>query len=493
MQSQGLLFQTVKKTAKHSLIYGIGMSFTAVSSILLVPLYTRFLSPADYGVYSLIGIVFSLLLFVYDFGMINAIFRWYYQYAPHDEVLRRRVINTALIFLFTLALGFTLILWSGAGILSKILLGDSGSIQLIRLMLLGVLLQSLTWVPLSLLRIKERVLNFTSITISGIALMIAANYLFLSAGRGLRGIYEAYITAYLFMVLALFFMTRKEYAVDFSFKELKGMLKFGLPYLSVLFFSWTIDFSDRYLLARLSSLEQVGLYSVGYRIGQAMYLVVKTFIVAWVPLMLSLSQEYGSSAQKIFGKILTYFIFSILFIFLAVSVFSKEIIQIFTSQPYYEAARVIPWIAFSYVLNGVYLFMLCGLIVAKNIYVQPLILCIAAIVNVALNILLIPRFGMMGSAAATVVCYFLVASATYLFAQKFYPIPVEWGRITKIILAVAVIYYIGILVSSSTLGLALLLKGALMAAFFYILYIFGFFQPQEIKNLKDMFLRKAYQ
>lgn len=487
----GLLFGTFKKTVKHSLIYGVGMSFTAISSILLVPLYTRFLSPADYGVYSLIGIIFSLLLFLYDFGMINAIFRWYYQYAPDEVALRRKVINTALIFLFVLAMFFTFILWNGAGLLSQVLLGGREFVWLIRLMLLGVFLQALTWVPLSLLRIKERVLKFTAITVSGAILMIAVNYLLLYAGRGLRGIYEAYIAAYLFMVLALFFITRQEYAMDFSFKELKGMLKFGLPYISVLFFSWVIDFSDRYLLARLSSLEQVGLYSVGYRIGQAMYLVIKTFIVAWAPLMLSLSQEYGGSAQKVFGKIFTYFIFSILSIFLVVSIFSREIIQIFTSPPYYESARVIPWIAFSYVLNGVYVFMLCSLIVAKNIYLQPVILCIAAGINIALNILFIPRFGMMGSAGATVVCYFLVASATYLFAQRCYPIPVEWARITKVVLAAAAIYCIGISVSSSTLGLTLLLKGALMAAFFCILYVAGFFHPQEIEKLKSIFLKKA--
>ena len=491
MQGDGLLVKTLKKTGRHSIIYGIGMSFTAISGIVLVPLYTRFLNPADYGVYSLISIIASLLFFLYDFGMINAIFRWYYQYESSEVILRRRVVNTAFIFLFFLASFSTFFLWINSSIISKLVLNSASFTHLIRLMLLGVLLQSLTWVPLSLLRIREKVVGFTIITMSGITVMIAMNYLLLSIGRGLEGIYEAYIIAYLLMVAILFFVTRREYAFDFSVKELKGMLKFGLPYLSVLIFSWAIDFSDRYLLSRLSTLQQVGLYSVGYKIGQAMYLAIKAFMVAWVPLMLSLSQENRDNAQRIFGKVFTYFMLSLLFLFLSVSVFSREIIQIFTSQSYYEASQVIPCIAFAYVLNGVYVFMLCSLIVAKSIYIQPIVLLVSAIVNIGLNIIWIPRFGMMGSAAATVVSYSLVAAATYLFAQKFYPIPVEWNRIMKILLAVAATYYVSISVPCSTLGTSILLKGTLMAIFFYVLYAVGFFHAKEIERLKLIFSKRV--
>lgn len=490
MGERGLLFQTLKKTVKHSLVYGIGMSFTAIASIVLVPLYTRFLAPSDYGIYSLIAIIFSLLLFLYDFGMVSAIFRWYYQYAPHEIALRRRVISTALIFLFTLACVLTVILWSGASFISRIIFGSASFTHLIRLMLAGIFLQSLTWVPLSLLRIKEKVFTVTSVIVLGMVLVISTNFVLLSMGRGLNGIYEAYIITYMCITIALFPMMRRDYSDDFSVKELKGMLKFGLPYMPVLFFSWVIDFSDRYLLARLSSLEQVGLYSVGYRIGQAMYLVVKTFIVAWVPLMLSLSQEYREKAQEILGKIFTYFFFALAALFLFVSIFSKEIIQIFTSHAYYDAAKVVPWISFSYVLNGVYLYMLSGLIIARNIYIQPVILLISAAVNILLNIILIPRFGMMGSAGATVISYLIVAVATYCCAQKLYPIPVEWGRITKITVSVAVVYFLGAMVGVRDILFSMLIKGILVVVFFYLLYAAGFFQKKELHELKLMVLRK---
>ena len=268
MHDRGLLFNTLKKAGAHSLIYGMGMSFTAISSILLVPLYTKSLTPADYGIYSLISIIASLLFFLYDFGMINAVFRWYYQYSPDQSHLRRRVISTALLFLFGLALFFTILLWVFAPFLSRVVLHSDKFAPFIRLMLLGVFLQSLTWVPLSLLRIKEKVLTFTSITVLGMIVMVIANYLFLSMGRGIGGIYEAYIIAYIFVGVFLYLKTHQNYAIEFSLTELKGMLKFGVPYLPVLFFSWMIDFSDRYLLGRLSTLQEVGLYSVGYKLRQ---------------------------------------------------------------------------------------------------------------------------------------------------------------------------------------------------------------------------------
>lgn len=489
MGSAGLLSETLKKTVKHSLVYGIGMSFTAVSGIILVPLYTRFLSPGDYGVYALISIIFSLLFFLYDFGMVNAIFRWYYQYGSHQQESRSRVINTALLFLLGLATVFTILLWNNAGLLSQIIFNSRDFSHLIRLMLIGLFLQSLTWVPMSLLRIKEKVLTFTSVVVLGMILMVSGNFIFLSMGRGLNGVYEAYIITYLCMAIALFAMTWKHYAVDFSFGELSGMLKFGLPYIPVLFFSWVIDFSDRYLLAHLSSLQQVGLYSVGYRIGQAMYLVIKTFVVAWVPLMLSLHQKHGDNARSIFGRMFTYFLLLLIFLFVFVSIFSKDIIQVFTTSAYKDAASVIPWISFSYVLNGVYLFMLSGLIVAKNVYAQPIILLVSAVLNIVLNVVFIPNLGMIGSAVATLISYSLVAAATYYFAQKFYPIPIEWKRIAKIAVAAAATFYVGILVPKEALWVSILSKGMLIAVFFYILYIVGFFQQKEIDKLRFMFFK----
>ncbi len=486
MHDRGLLFNTLKKAGAHSLIYGMGMSFTAISSILLVPLYTKSLTPADYGIYSLISIIASLLFFLYDFGMINAVFRWYYQYSPDQSHLRRRVISTALLFLFGLALFFTILLWVFAPFLSRVVLHSDKFAPFIRLMLLGVFLQSLTWVPLSLLRIKEKVLTFTSITVLGMIVMVIANYLFLSMGRGIGGIYEAYIIAYIFVGVFLYLKTHQNYAIEFSLTELKGMLKFGVPYLPVLFFSWMIDFSDRYLLGRLSTLQEVGLYSVGYKLGQVMYMVEKTFLIAWIPLMLSIYQQHKDKAQHIFGGVFTYFSVAIFILALSISVFSSEIIRIFTSPAYYGAAAVVPWVAFAYLLSGIYIFMLSGFIISKNVYLQPVILFLSALVNIGLNIVLIPKFGMMGAAYATVVSYLIVAVFTTVFSQKLYPINIEWVRIAKVAVCAVVIYFLSRLVNIPSMIMTVMLKTALIAFLFVALYFTGFFNASEIKRFRNI-------
>jgi len=144
MESPNLLFVTVKKTLKHSFIYGLGNSFTAVVGVLLIPLYTRRLTPGEYGIYALITIVYTLLAFVYDFGMINALFRWVYQYKEEEADLRRRVASTSLIFLVVLASSLTIVLWNKAGFISGIVFKNPDFSGLIRLMLAGLFLQSLT-------------------------------------------------------------------------------------------------------------------------------------------------------------------------------------------------------------------------------------------------------------------------------------------------------------------------------------------------------------
>lgn len=492
MEGISLLFSALKKTAKHSLVYGIGTSFAAVSGLVLLPIYTRFLSPSDYGAFSLISIVVTLLIFVYDFGMVNALFRWYYQYDASQVAMRRRVISTAFIFLFTLALSLTLLLLINASFLSKLIFKTANFSGAIRLMLIGVFLQSLTIVPLSLLRIKEKVGSFTTIVIAGMVLMIITNYIFLRTGRGINGVYEAYIATYLFMLMTLFIMTREEHAIDFSLSELKGMLKFGVPYVPVLFFSWVIDFSDRYLLGHLATLQEVGIYSIGYKLGQVLYLVEKTFLIAWVPLMLSLHQKHKEKAPQIFGGIFTYYILMIFFLFMFVSVFSSEIIKAVTSSAYYGATAVVPWIAFSYLLSGIYIYMLSGLIIAKNVYLQPIILSVSAIINIALNIVLIPKFGMMGSAYATVFSYLMVAVFTTFFAQKLYPITIEWPRLAKIAVSAVAIFLLSTLVKVPNLMLAVMLKGSLIALLFAALYFIGFFSKDEIQEFRKIIFNRGF-
>lgn len=492
MSSDGLLSGTVKKTAKHSLIYGLGTSITALSGLILVPLYTRFLAPSEYGVFSLISIVFSLLFFLYDFGMINALFRWYYQYEPHETALRQRVVSTAYIFTASLAFIFTVLFWIVAPLISQVILSSTAYTGVIRLMLAAVFLQSLTMIPLSVLRIKERVVTFTVIAVSGILFLALANLYFLSQGKGVSGIYAGYIATYLCMAVILFILTKRGQSVSFSFAELKGMLKFGLPYVPVLFFSWAIDYSDRYILGHMVELNQVGLYSVGYKIGQVLYVADKTFLIAWMPLLLPLSQQYKEKAQYVCGRVFTYFIFATGSIFLAISLFSREIIAVFASAAYADAAMVIPWVALAYFFYGIYIFMLSSLIVAKNIYAQPIILLAAAGANILLNILLIPRFGMMGSAYATGVSYCIAAVATYIFAQKYYPITVEWRRLGKILGAAAVILFSGSLLHFDGIMAAFAYKAVMLIAFLLILFAARFFKDEELLKMKTMLLRLRY-
>ena len=490
METKSLLAETAKKTLWHSLIYGIGTSFTAFVGIVLMPLYTRFLKPEEYGVYSLISVAFTLLVFIYDFGMINALFRWVYHYDENEKAARKRVVSTVLFFLLALSATLTCILWNQTANISRIIFKTADFSGLIRLMLIGLFLQSLTWVPFSLIRINEKPFIFTAIVMLGMVTMVSANFILLSRGKALTGIYEAYIISCAVMAAPLYYITRNEYALAFSFGELKGMFAFALPFFPVLFFAWVIDFSGRYFLGHFSTLQQVGLYSAGYKIGQILYLAEKTFAVAWTPIMLSLSQRYMERAPDVFGRVFTYFVFSSFFLVIGVSIFAREIMRIFTTPAYYAATQVVPLIAIAYLLYGVYVFMLSGLIITKNVYAQPLILLSAAVINVMLNILLIPKFGMVGSAYATIAGYFIAAAATFYFSQKFYPIPVEAGRIGKIVITSGLICYASRFFSIQSLVVSVFSKAALLILFFFILYFIRFFTVEETARLKA-FIRRC--
>lgn len=484
------LFDTVKRTLKHSLIYGLFTILTTFTGFVLLPFYTKYLSPAEYGVFALIGILSTALAFLYDLGMVNALVRWCFEYSDDQLDQRKTVVFTALIFLLITSSIFTILFLVYSPKVSILLFHDTKFSNFIKLMVIATFFNCLAWVPLSLFRVKEKSFTFVFATACKTLGLICLIILFLAVlKRGLGGVYESNLIISIIFTGPLFLLTFKEYTIKFSMKDLFGMLKFGVPFIPVLFFSWIIDFSDRYFLGQLSTLSEVGLYSVGYKIGQIVFLVVKTFAIAWIPIMFTVSRK--ENAAEIFAKILTYYILFIFLFALSISIFGRGIITIFTSSAYHDAYKVVPLISISYFFYGIYVFALSGLLIVKNVYVQPLLLSFSAILNVFLNILLIPKYGMMGAAYATLLSYLSVAAGTYYFSQKYYPIHIEVDRILKIVFCGVVIYTVSLFVPDANLAHSIIIKLLILSFYPLSLYLIKFFRQEEVVKLKAAIMGKA--
>jgi len=236
---------------------------------------------------------------------------------------------------------------------------------------------------------------------------------------------------------------RLQAAVD---REMAGrMLAFSLPLVPASIASWTLNLSDRYLVGAFQGHAAVGVYSAGYTIGLVVNaLVVAPFSLAWGATFWQISK--APRAPEIYARVMAGFVVAASFVALVLSAAATDGLRILFKPAFEDGRFVVPFSAFAYVLYGVYTVGATGINVEGRTRVLPITTGIAAAVNVALNVLLIPWVGYIGAAAATVVSYGALAISTTLVSQRYYPVPWHWWRMG------AAMGLAGVLAAASLLG-----------------------------------------
>ena len=207
------------------------------------------------------------------------------------------------------------------------------------------------------------------------------------------------------------------------------MNRFGWPLVPSALALWATNFSDRFFLVKLSSVQEVGRYSLAVRIASAMVLLLTAFRTAWPAFAYSIEDD--EEARGTYGYVLTYLLFVCSWIALALSLLAPWIVRVLapTNRDFWPAARVVPELAFAAVAFAGYIVMAIGVGRARRTQFNWVVTGVAAALNVALNLILIPRYGMLGAAIATVAAYALMFAGMTLNAQRVpRAVPVAAGR-----------------------------------------------------------------
>lgn len=480
----------LKKIVDHSIIYGISNSLVTLVSFILLPVYARFLSPQEYGMLATINISGGILGIIYDMGLIGALNRRYFDYSESENLKRKTTISTVVIFYFVVSSIATIILCYFSKDVSNLLFkGQKQYFHLIQLMAFITYLNLLLGVPLSILRLKEKAIGFTMVSIIRVTGILFLTLLYLGILKeGLLGVYKSQLMVCFLVLVVAYLLTFDNFKIKFSFLEIKWLLSFGLMYLPTIIFTWIINFSDRFFLNYFLTLEEVGVYSFGYKIGQVVYILVISFFLGWNPILFSIIKEDNS--KEILATIMTYF-FLVLFSFVLLeSIFSSEIVTLLSVEEYKESYKIVSLIAFSYLLFGIYCYLFSGLLITNKIKSQPIILGISALINVLSNIILIPIFGFVGAGISSLLTYFIVVVATFILSQRYYCISYEKIRLLKIFSTGIFIYLISFYkIVEDSLVIVVIWKIILFFLFFYFLYLFEFFNPKEMEGIKGIVMK----
>jgi O-antigen/teichoic acid export membrane protein len=474
----GALADARRLVSSAALYAAAGLAQRGVG-FLLIPVYTRVIEPADYGVLEVLNAFSAVFFAVLTLGLASAINKCYHRDC-RTEADRRRLLGTALLLdLPVLLAGAALLVWF-AGPASRLLVGHGGAESLMPLVAASAVTYSVGTLVFATLRAQERAAAFGVLTLAQFVAALGLNVLFVVGwGWGVHGVLLGNLLS---QALALPLALRvvggaRRFAIDRRLA--RALLEFGLFLVPVMLAGWVMDQSDRYLLGRLRSLEEVALYGVGYKFGGIVdLLVVWPFQLAWPAFSFAISDRAGH--RETYARTLTYFTLLLAAAVVAVSIFARGGLGLLVGERYAGARVVVPLVALAYALNGVHYCVSPGVHLARRTRVLPWIAAVAALVNVGLNLLLIPAWGMLGAAWATVAAFLVLAGGTTIVAQRSYPVPWEYGRLGRVLGVGAAVYLLSgaVHAGGGVLVLALELAG-LAVAFPLLLALTGFFDATE--------------
>lgn len=483
------MIEKIKELTKDTAIYGISTIVGRFLGFLLVPFYTNIFSTYEFGVYSNIYAYIAFLNIVYIYGM-DAAFLKYKSIADSTE--EKKVFSTPYIFVTITTLLFSIILF-----LVKVPLSDGMSIPaqfsyLLNYVILILILDTLALIPFSNLRLQRKATKFATIKILNILINIGLNiYLIIVLDYGIEAIFISNAIASLFSFIALLPEIAKYFVARIDKDLLKKMLKFGVPYLPASIAATIVQVIDRPILVRIAGESALGIYQANYKLGIFMMLFVSMFQYAWQPFFLNNAKD--ENAKKLFSKILTLYVIAASLILVVLSLFISDFAQIeifggrtIIGREFLSGLYIVPVVLLAYIFHGMYVNFQAGIYIEEKTKYFPFVTGAGALINVVVNIILIPQIGIMGAAFATLASYVVMASGLFIVAQKFYKIDYEFLKIGTIFLLIAAAgfayYYI---FGFENVGFAN--KLLILLGFVSGLFIFRVISKEEISSLKKLF------
>jgi O-antigen/teichoic acid export membrane protein len=473
-----VIAEQLKRLAHHSVIYGLGGIVSRVLAVLLLPLYTSYLSPADYGRIETLVAGAAVLVILLRMGISSAFFRFYFD--SKDRAHRLVVVRTSFWFTIGMATLGLVVVELLAGSISSVLFGTGTHADLVRAAAVGIWAQMNYEQLTSLFRVEERSVAFVLASLANIVITVGATVLLVVAlDKGPLGVLVGNFTGTLCVYVALVAYRREQLGLQFDRKLLRAMNRFGLPLVPSALALWVTNFSDRFFLVKLADAHEVGLYSIGVRIASAVVLLLTAFRTAWPAFAYSIEDD--AEARRTYGFVLTYLIAVVSWLSLTLGLLAPWIVRLLTTPSFYDGERVVAPLAFAGAAQAGYVVVAIGIGRVRRTQFNWVVTGAAAALNVVLNLILIPPYGMMGAAIATVAAYSLMFLLMAVYAQRIYATPYQWRRV-----AIALAVAIALLVAGKLLDAPLPLAIALCAVYPLALLPLGFYLPAERARLRRL-------
>jgi O-antigen/teichoic acid export membrane protein len=477
------LSQEVKLLAQHSAVYSLGNFMQRIVALLLLPVYTRFLTPFDYGIKELVGLSVDVMGILIATAISGAFFRFYFQYDSQEE--RNEVVSTAFLAVGGIGLVIVGVLALFTKQLAGMVLDDPSLSYYFLIAFAGLLFQVLNNLSYNYMKANKESVKFIAFSLVKMLLAIALNIYFVCFVRlGVLGILVSNLVTVMILAMLVTVPLIRKSGLRFSREKLLEMMRFGLPLIPSQLGGFVVHLSDRFFLKEYCSIVDVGLYSLGYRFGSLPgQFVSDPFNQIFQPRRLEVYKH--ANAEMIFGRIFTYFLMLMLFVGLLISVLTEDVLVIMADERFWQAYQIVPLIVLASILFSMHYHLNIGIYIVKKTKYLAVINLSNAVLVLALNFLLIPRFGMWGAAWATIIAFVYKDAMTYYLSSRFFKIHFEFTRIIKLFFVASLLYSLIGMISINGVYWDLIVKFMVCFVLYPIfLIIIKFFEKKEIDKIR---------
>lgn len=437
------IYEELKFLLKHSSVYGLGTIIGQTVGFLLLPLYTRYLTPEDYGVLSLINITMDIAGIVAGLGIIASMARFYYEFDTAAE--RNLVISTIYWISFAVTVIFLPLLYLGSSLLSLLIFKSHVYTTHFRIASFALIFGIISDMGLTYYRVQSKSVIFIQFSLAGMLLSIGLNIYFVVFARtGVIGIFYSSLIKQVILALILSVLILARTGLQFSGTLASGIIRFSFPLIFSNIFRVLVNESDKFFINYFFSPFTTGIYAIAQKIGNSIHqLVISPFLQTYMPRRFEIMKQ--KDASKTYGAILHYYLVVICSAGLALALFSSIIVRLMTTEQYHSAARYIPLAVLSVIIFGLKYHFETGIMIQKQTKYIAYINGVSALTNVALNFVLISRYQLWGALLALNISYSLTAVLNYIISQKMSPIDFPFPRIEGLMIIVLATFLISLL------------------------------------------------
>ncbi|HET8977807.1 MAG TPA: lipopolysaccharide biosynthesis protein [Solirubrobacteraceae bacterium] len=476
----------LKRLVSSLAAYQVADVVSKFIAVLLLPVYTRYIAPAGYGVVELLanGVIFVSI--VVRFGMIEAFLRYYF--VDEDPARRDALAQRAVGFLLIITTAVSIVLAVFAGPVSRVVLGYR-DVTTLRIAVLGLWAFTNLELAYGLLRVDERLKTYALASLGNVLLTIGASVvLVVGLGQGARGLLLGNYGASTVVLLVLWYTMRHRLRPRRAQAEqMAVLLRFGLPTVPAEASVYALSIVDRYYIFHTRSPGQAGLYSIAIKLAGAVAFIVRAFQYAWPPLAYSVSDD--AEAARLYGLVTTYYLLVSGWVVAGLALEGRWVLRLLAAPRYFEAYRALPWVALGWAMYGLWVVFLVVAGRAKVTTRNFPASIIGLGANVVLLVVLVPVWGLAGAGIALCGAYVVMLTVMHLLTRHAFAVHFEWRRLAHLVVVVGGLAAAGDLLLPTSGVVGFVTRAVVFVAIGPALLITGFAHGAELRQARDLVSR----